>query len=137
MTSIISKNIRYLRKKRNMSQKRLGELTGKTESAIQMWETDKRSPTMGTVKNLSEIFGIDINTLVYTDLETGNKYEEGYTKNFDDITDPEEVAKLFIEHSAIIDYCNYDLKNMSKTDKIELANQILDSIKFFSSKYKK
>ena len=120
-----------------MSQKRLGELTGKTESAIQMWETDKRSPTMGTVKNLSEIFGIDINTLVYTDLETGNKYEEGYTKNFDDITDPEEVAKLFIEHSAIIDYCNYDLKNMSKTDKIELANQILDSIKFFSSKYKK
>ena len=56
----IAKNIRYLRKKRRMSQSDLGDLVNRAESTIQMWETDLRSPTMETVRDLAKIFHIDI-----------------------------------------------------------------------------
>lgn len=78
----IAKNIRYLRKKRRMSQSDLGDLVNRAESTIQMWETDLRSPTMETVRDLAKIFHIDINTLVYVDLEneTINHQEIFFTK---------------------------------------------------------
>lgn len=78
----IAKNIRYLRKKRRMSQSDLGDLVNRAESTIQMWETDLRSPTMETVRDLAKIFHIDINTLVYVDLEneTSNHQEIFFTK---------------------------------------------------------
>lgn len=67
--SFIGKNIRYLRKEKKLSQAKLGEQVGKSESTIQMWETGFRSPTMGTVQKLSEIFEISINDLMNTDLQ--------------------------------------------------------------------
>ena len=134
MTSIISKNIRYLRKQLHMSQQQLADKTGKSESAIQMWESDKRSPTMGTVERLTEIFGIDMNTLVYEDLQTG---ESGYTTPFEEVTNPDDAAMVFIKHPQVAAFGGYDIERMSDEEKIEFANQILDSIKFFASKYKK
>lgn len=70
--SYLGKNIRYLRKKNRWSQEKLGTLVGKSESAIQMWETEYRSPTMGSVKDLAELFNVDINDLVTKDLQDNN-----------------------------------------------------------------
>ncbi len=137
MTSIISKNIRYLRKQLHMSQQQLADKTGKSESAIQMWESDKRSPTMGTVERLTEIFGIDMNTLVYEDLQTGEVNKSGYTTPFEEVTNPDDAAMVFIKHPQVAAFGGYDIERMSDEEKIEFANQILDSIKFFASKYKK
>ena len=137
MTSIISKNIRYLRKQLHMSQQQLADKTGKSESAIQMWESDKRSPTMGTVERLTEIFGIDMNTLVYEDLQTGEVNKSGFTTSFEEVTNPDDAAMVFIRHPQIAAFGGYDIEKMSDEEKIEFANQILDSIKFFASKYKK
>ncbi|MCR0264780.1 helix-turn-helix transcriptional regulator [[Clostridium] innocuum] len=137
MTSIISKNIRYLRKQLHMSQQQLADKTGKSESAIQMWESDKRSPTMGTVERLTEIFGIDMNTLVYEDLQTGEVNKSGFATSFEEVTNPDDAAMVFIRHPQIAAFGGYDIEKMSDEEKIEFANQILDSIKFFASKYKK
>ena len=137
MTSIISKNIRYLRKQLHMSQQQLADKTGKSESAIQMWESDKRSPTMGTVERLTEIFGIDMNTLVYEDLQTGEVNKSGYATPFEEVTNPDDAAMVFINHPQVAAFGGYDIERMSDEEKIEFANQILDSIKFFASKYKK
>lgn len=67
--SYIGKNIRYLRKKKKISQFDLGKKLDKSESTIQMWETNYRSPTMESVKRISELFNIDINDLVNKDLQ--------------------------------------------------------------------
>lgn len=67
--SYIGKNIRYLRKQKKISQFDLGQQLGKSESTIQMWETNFRSPTMESVQRLSEVFNIDINDLVNKDLQ--------------------------------------------------------------------
>lgn len=68
----ISKNIRYLRKKRKLSQSKLGEYVNKSESTIQMWETGFRSPTMGSVQILSDVFNVSINDLMTVDLQNEN-----------------------------------------------------------------
>ena len=65
----INKNIRYLRKKRKMTQPQLGKLVNKSESTIQMWESGFRSPTMGSVQTLANIFDISINDLMTVDLQ--------------------------------------------------------------------
>ena len=51
--SFIGKNIRYLRKNKKMSQPDLAKKLNKSESTIQMWETNYRSPTMGTVQQIN------------------------------------------------------------------------------------
>lgn len=68
----ISKNIRYLRKKNKYSKERLGELTNRSISTIQMWETGMRTPTMSKATEIAKIFNIDINTLLYLDLQSEN-----------------------------------------------------------------
>lgn len=76
----IGKNIRYLRKNKKISQSKLGEMLSKSESTIQMWETGFRSPTMGSVQKLSEIFDIDINELINSDIENNIADEDIYSK---------------------------------------------------------
>lgn len=53
------------------------------------------------------------------------------------ISTVEGAAKIFIEHPQVAAFGGYDIERMSDDEKIEFANQILDSIKFFASKYKK
>lgn len=76
----IGKNIRYLRKNKKLSQSKLGEMLSKSESTIQMWETGFRSPTMGSVQKLSEIFDIDINELINSDIENNINDEDIYSQ---------------------------------------------------------
>ena len=64
MTTIFSKNLRYLRQKRRWTQEDLASKTRRSQPTIQLWETDKRSPTMGMVKELAEMFQVDVNTLI-------------------------------------------------------------------------
>lgn len=135
--SIISKNIRFLRKQKGWGQDELARRIGKSESAIQMWESDKRSPTMGTAEELTKIFDIDINTLIYKDLQTGEVNKSGYATPFEEVTNPDDAAMVFIKHPQVAAFGGYDIERMSDEEKIEFANQILDSIKFFASKYKK
>lgn len=70
--SPLGKNIRFLRRRFKLSQAELGEILHKSESTIQMWETGFRSPTMRSVKKISEFFNIDITELVNTDLQLTN-----------------------------------------------------------------
>lgn len=141
MTSVISKNIRYLRKQCKMSQQQLADKTGKSESAIQMWESDKRSPIMETVQQLCEIFNIDMNTLVYVDLETGSRSKNGYIADSNmipsNISSLEEAMRIIVDNPSVAFYGGYDLDKMTDEEKIEFANQIADSIKFFAKRYRK
>lgn len=74
--SFVGKNIRYLRKNKKMSQPDLAKKLNKSASAIQMWETNYRSPTMGTIQQLADIFDIPINDLVNIDLENSQTVDK-------------------------------------------------------------
>ena len=66
----LSKNIRYLRKKRNWSQEDLAAKLGKKSfTTIQKWESGVSDPTFKTLLDLAQVFGVDVDALANSDLE--------------------------------------------------------------------
>ncbi|MFL8888278.1 helix-turn-helix domain-containing protein [Helcococcus kunzii] len=105
-----AKNIRYLRKKYNMSQNELAErLNYKSFTTIQKWETNDSEPTLSTLSKISKIFNINLSTLCETDLENEvilkkNKSEQQLLKNYNStnekgkkriMTTSEEMVELY------------------------------------------
>ena len=56
--------IRELRMKNNLSQKALSELCGVHQTAVSQWEKERTQPDINSLKKLSELFGVSIETLM-------------------------------------------------------------------------
>ena len=81
----LAKNIRYLRKKKNLSQDYIAEKLGyKSYTTIQKWEMGISEPSIAKLRKLAELFGVEINDMTSVDLEKIEK--EGGNKYY---TDPE------------------------------------------------
>jgi len=66
----LAKNIRYLRKQRGLSQEQVASAFGYDNyTTVQKWESEKSDPPIKVVKGLAELFGVDLDDLVKTDLE--------------------------------------------------------------------
>lgn len=66
----LARNIRYLRKKKNLSQEDIAGLLGyKSFTTIQKWESGVAEPSVVVVRKLADIFGVDMNALTTQDLE--------------------------------------------------------------------
>lgn len=66
----LSKNIRYLRKKREWSQDYIAEKLGyKSYTTIQKWEMGTSEPPLKKTRELADLFNIDIDDLTNKDLE--------------------------------------------------------------------
>lgn len=52
-------------------------------------------------------------------------------------TSVDEAMLFIIQNPTVAAYGGYDIEHMSDEEKIEFANQIADTIKFFGQKYKK
>lgn len=61
---VLGKNIEKYRKERNLTQKKLAEFIGVSQSAIYYWETAKREPDIETIDKLSSALGVTINDLL-------------------------------------------------------------------------
>lgn len=141
MTTIFSKNLRFLRKQKGWGQDELAKRTHRSQPTIQLWESDKRSPTMEMVTELAEIFHIDVNTLIYKDLETGSFSKDGYSTDPSlipsDITSLEDAMQVIVNNPSVAFYGGYDVNKLSDDEKIEFANWIADSIKLYARKFGK
>lgn len=63
----IGKNIRSLRRKRQVSQEDLAETMGVTVQAISKWETGKANPDVMLLSGLAEYFEVSIDDLFFID----------------------------------------------------------------------
>ena len=73
---VIGKNIRYLRKKANMSQDELAKKLGyKSFTTIQKWETGGAIPTFEKLEKIASIFKVSFYNLTNNDL-TNNDLEK-------------------------------------------------------------
>ena len=76
---MFAKNIRYLRKRAEMSQDKLAEMLGyKSFTTIQKWESGVSEPSMATAQKIANLFHVDIDDLIKTDLEAGKPKDEHY-----------------------------------------------------------
>lgn len=57
-------NLRYIRKIRRLSMKRLGELVGVSESTISLYENGKRQPDHEMLKKLSAVLDVSVDFLL-------------------------------------------------------------------------
>jgi repressor LexA len=72
--AILRKNLRYLRRKHGYTQDFIADICGKKSyTTIQKWETSGAEPNVGTVMLLCSLYGVEINDMLYTDLEKAGK----------------------------------------------------------------
>ena len=71
----IGEKIKYLRKSQNMSQEALANRLKINRNYLSRIETDKSEPTVSTIKAVSNLFGVSVNSLLDLDT-TGPIYEE-------------------------------------------------------------
>lgn len=62
---IVGEMIDYFLHQKKMTRKKLGELLGKSESAVSKWISGANTPLAKDLAVMSEIFTIDIETLMY------------------------------------------------------------------------
>jgi len=62
---VLPQMIDYYRKQNNMTMAELGSKLGKTTSAISRWVSGSRSPMVDDLERLSDLFNVDIKTLMY------------------------------------------------------------------------
>lgn len=77
------KNLRFLRRRREMSQQQLADILGYTSDVtIQHWETGRSTPKVGVLQKICLLFGVDMETLCYSDIEKAEGLPEqvDYTK---------------------------------------------------------
>lgn len=65
---MIKDNLRFLRQKKDLTQKDLSVSLGVAHATINHWERGKTRPTFEHLVKISEFYGIDMNNLVEKDL---------------------------------------------------------------------
>jgi transcriptional regulator with XRE-family HTH domain len=66
ITVNVARQIRILRKRRNLSQRELAEASGLSRNTLSLLERGQTSPTVSTLKRLAIALGIDINAFFNT-----------------------------------------------------------------------
>lgn len=95
----LSENIRYLRKKMNLSQEELADKLGyKSYTTIQKWESGVADPPLKSLGKMSKIFSIDMDTLtgkrLMADAERFAETAEAFNKANPHLPTPQEKAHM-------------------------------------------
>ena len=99
----LSKNIRYLRLKNNLTQEDVGKIVNKSRVLISQWESDEREITIEDIIKLADYFNVPIDYLVDKDLRMKesnemDQFEILFDKHKDILTeDDKEYIKFIIE----------------------------------------
>ncbi len=78
VVSLLGKRIKALRMERGMTQQQLGELINVTKVSICGYEKGTRNPTLQTLTDLAQVFGVDINYFLGLDTTVVAEDSEPY-----------------------------------------------------------
>lgn len=129
--------INYYRKQNGWTMKQLGEKMGKTESAVSLWISNKRSPMVDDLDKLSKLFNVSPEILMF-----GNNNAETtqYIKKTVEVMNQleEQQQKLLLKLSKLdLDDIIVDTASiMSKSDE-RLRKQIYRYANLEYSEYEK
>lgn len=116
-----SNNLRYLRKKYDMSQEDLANKLGyKSFTTIQKWESGVSEPSVSMVKKIAELFGVTMDQITNDDLsDTENHYyiEPEAAEIAQEVQQRPELKILF------------DASRKVSADDLELVINMIDRLK--------
>ena len=88
--SIFSKNLKFIREKRGLSQNKLGELSNVNQTTIARWENEEMSPSLDNVYDVSLALNIPVADL------TGKNLTDDNINNYDELENLFNVNKEFL-----------------------------------------
>ena len=93
----LPENIRFLRKKHDMTMEELGKKLNKSLSTVGKWETGDSKPPLEIIVELMFIFDVSLDNLMYVDL---SNYAGDYSKSaFTDIMVNQSNEEKFLIES--------------------------------------
>ncbi|MGX8703622.1 MAG: helix-turn-helix domain-containing protein, partial [bacterium] len=72
MENFLASNIRYLRKKENMSQEEFAERFGVSRQSVAKWESGESAPDVFKCSEIAEAYDVSLDVLLNLSLEGGN-----------------------------------------------------------------
>lgn len=118
----LGENIRYLRTKNGFSQEDIANKLGyKSFTTIQKWESGTSEPPIKKLKELSELFNVDMDDMNNKDLQylEDNKQDDYYLNE-----DARDMAQFLFDNP---DYkVLFDASRKVKKEDIDFVKQMLD-----------
>lgn len=148
---VFSKNLRFLRRSRNLSQDALAKTLGLNRGNIASYEKGTAEPNINNLTLISRFFGTDLNVLVETDLEQSRGHSD-----VDIMSEPEKETeksrlaghlqeKLIINKNELIRFKNRSNEMVKILEgfrqfhkfKMESSNEMSDDVKKMAIDYEK
>ncbi len=135
----LGKLLKVARENKNISLDTLSNLLNghKTKSTLKRYEDGVSRIDMETLHKICNILGQDANSLIDEASSLAKVGNTTQPKTNITFTNVDEAMLFIIQNPTVAAYGGYDLDKMSDQDKIDFANQIADSIKFFGQKFNK
>ena len=100
--SYFSKNLKFLREQKKLSQNKLAELSNVNQTTIARWESEEISPSLDNIYDVADVLNVSIADLTGRDLTeeqpSFDELELLFSKNKDILTDDDkETIKFVIE----------------------------------------
>ena len=114
-----------LRQEKNLTQEKLAEEFFLNKSSISRYEQNKQIPETDLLEKIADYFDVSIDYLVGRSNNKTSKAIE-LTKQEDfEFDNPEETLRFILGQPAMMNYGGYDLKDMPEEEILEIANDIL------------
>lgn len=84
--SIFSKNLKYLREQKKLSQNKLAELSDVNQTTIARWESEEISPSLDNIYDLSLALNISVADLTGKDLTNTHNINEIRREQLNDLS---------------------------------------------------
>lgn len=100
MGNYFSKNLKYLREKRHLSQNKLAEQVGVNQTTIARWETEEITPSINNVEQIASTLNISLPDLLIYDLQQENSIPKNeYDEQIEKFA-TENGIQVFIDKNA-------------------------------------
>ena len=134
---MLSKNLKYLRLKNGYSQEFIAERLGyKTYTTIQKWESGVSEPPISKLKELSDIYNVDMDTMYRKDLELKTQTWDADDPNIKekilntvDFKSAKEAVQFILAQPAMASYGGYTVEDMTDEEILDMANDMLLAMK--------
>lgn len=122
----LSKNIRYLRKRNNLSQDDLADKLGyKSYTTIQKWESGVSEPPFKALRAMAELFDCDVDDMANVNLELKSS-QDGTTAYYFDQETAETAQSIFENKELRI---LFDAARNASPEDIKTAADVLLALK--------
>lgn len=132
---MFGKNIKNIRKSKNIGVNELSRLSGVNASYISALERDeKNNPSVAILEKLARALEVSIDEIMKNEQVTHTDTDNFETEEF---KSAEAAIQFILKQPAIMGYGGFDADKLSKEEIIEFANELLKQLQLLGLKYKK